>query len=180
MSPNEETPDDFLSPFVVSTQWDDSHGNKRSHQFIHMFCGMDTVKNLRLVSGSKVMIEVGISKTLLDIQGIFNHPLFNSYYNGDHPKVIALKKAVDTLIKTGDDAWKTVEIKLPGGGWNWTPVEVSGHPEMMFFLLPGDKVGKQRVPSKTCVLMLDLYQPSSATSFSKRIKATTTDNFIVG
>jgi hypothetical protein len=145
-----------------------------------MYCGMDTVKDLRLVSGSKVKFEVGISRTLLDVERIFNHPLFNSYYDDNHPKVIAFKQAVDALVKTGDEASKTVEIELPGDGWNWTPREVSGHPEKMFFLLPGDKVGKQRVPSKTCVLMLDLFKPSSATSFSKRIKNIATDNFMVG
>ena len=135
-------PNDFLSPFVVSNQWDDSQGNKGSHQFIHVYCGMDTVENLSLVSGSKVKLEVGISRILLDVEGIFNHPLFNSYYNDNHPKVIAFKQAVDALLKIGDEALKMVEIKLPWDGQIWTPREVSGHPEKMFFLLPGGKVGK--------------------------------------
>jgi hypothetical protein len=95
-------------------------------------------------------------------------------------RLLHSNRLVDALLKTGDEASKTVEIELPGDRWNWTPREVSGHPEKVFFLLLGDKVGKQRVPSKMCVLMLDLFKPSSATSFSKRIKNIATDNFMVG
>jgi hypothetical protein len=169
---------EILGPPVLSTTWYDEQGNQRMHHFIHLFCGMDSVSDPTLVDGkSTLSFKICVSPTMLDIEKLFKHRAFGGNYDPRHPKIIALMKEVNALVKSNANLTKTVNIPLKGGGWEWMPDTVIDHPHIMHFSVP-NRV--EKVPTQTSIIMVDLYKPTEdVMGYSQGIKNASKSNFIV-
>ena len=163
-------------------RWIGGHQNERLHNFVLFPSGVSNHDFLGeepqfVKEGSQQFLKIRFlyNPIMLDVDRIFDHPIFrmnndgeHGYYSGGlHPKVIAFKEHINRL--TGDlDTKKmklVVKIPLPSEGeFILTPSRVSGHlPVFPISCNEVDAPGNES-DSEVFILMFDLMEKKKKTT----------------
>ena len=127
-------------PHVVSN-WIDEKQNGRVHVVIGMPSGTHLLKHTEIIStdsGPCLSVIWEWPQIMLDPTKVFSHSRFKRTIQASHPKVIAFVGETDKIRAAADkiaDGLCTSKmiVKLPPGEYQYTPVDISGHPSVNLF-----------------------------------------------
>lgn len=169
---------DAIKPLSVVTRFNDEMGRERSQVYVHLPDGMDShITDISLPGAAnsgrnelsfKVTVSPKITHGMDTV--LLSHFLFEGHLSANHPKVIALCDAAAKDVGSNRALTKTIRIPLKhydgDSSWNLTPENVSGHPSFIVFSVKHwiedeDEGRPILLPTRTTVIMFDLYIPSS-------------------
>ena len=117
---------------VLCSAWGDKNKNKRVHIVYNLPSGMieSDLENFR-VEGDEFKMDLDWSTDMFSVKRVLNHSRFKPVFTVDHPKWIALKKAMGELKGRNQNRKVSyqshVKVKLPDHGYDFTPRDVCNH-----------------------------------------------------